>query len=105
MHPESEDAPSELIHDHHHPVGFEDQGLAAKEADTPQTVLGVSEKSEPGRAICARFWTVVLGQYAADDILVDRYVEDPRDLLGDPAAAEAAISPFDVDVCRNGFRS
>ena len=64
MHPESEDAPSELIHDDHHPVGFEDQGLAAKEADTPQTVLRVSEKSEPGRAICARFWTVVLGQYA-----------------------------------------
>ena len=105
MHPESEDAPSELIRDDHHPVGFEDQGLAAEEADTPQTVLRVSEKSEPGRAICARFWTVVLGQYAADDILVDRYVEGQRDLLGDPAAAEAGITPFDVDDCRNGFRS
>ena len=105
MHPESEEAPSELIHDDHHPAGFEDQGLAAKEADTPQTVLRVSEKSEPGRAICARLWTVVLGQYAADDILVDRYVEGQRDLLGDPAAAEAGITPFDVDHYRNGFRS
>ncbi len=105
MHPESEDAPSELIHDDHHPVGFQDQGPTAKEVDIPQTVLRVSENSEPGPAICARFWTVVLGQSAADDILVDRYVEGQRDQLRDPAAAEARITPFDHDDCRNGFRS
>jgi hypothetical protein len=53
----------------------------------------------------AGFWTVMLSQYAADDILVDLEVEDQRNLLRDPPAAEAGVTPFDLNDCRNEFRS
>jgi hypothetical protein len=49
LHGEADDAASELIHDDHHPVGFEDQRFTAKEIDAPEAVLGMSEESEPGR--------------------------------------------------------
>ena len=54
MHADSDDSTGEVIHDDQDPVGFEDQGLAAKQVDTPKAILGVAEERQPGRATRAR---------------------------------------------------
>jgi hypothetical protein len=41
------DAPRELAHDHEHPVGLEQNGLATKKINAPETVLRVSDESQP----------------------------------------------------------
>ena len=46
--PETDDPTAVLIHQNHHPMGLEDKRLAAKQVHTPETVLGVDEKGQPG---------------------------------------------------------
>lgn len=96
MHAEADDSPSELIHDDHYPVGLDDYELTAEEIDAPKAILAVAEESQPGRAARARFRAELLGRHAANDVLVDIDTEREGDLLCDPSAAEARISPFDL---------
>ena len=64
---------------------------SAKEINTPQTIFGVSEKREPGRALRAGLRPVALGEHTAHDILVDLDAEDKSELLGDPPAAKSRV--------------
>src|SRR5262249_31328358 len=80
MHAKAHDAARELIHDDQHPVGPQHCRLAAKQVETPQTVLRVTEHGEPGRP--SRVWLrpVPRGENAPHDILVDGDVEAIVDL-------------------------
>jgi hypothetical protein len=91
MDAEADDSTGELIHDHQHPVGTEDQGLAAEEIDAPQAIFAVSEKREPGRASRAGLRPVALGEHTAHDILVDLDTEYKGELLSDPPAAKSRV--------------
>src|SRR5262249_961851 len=80
MHAKAHDTPRELVHHDEHPVRPQDRGFAPKQVETPQTVLGVTERREPGWS--SRVWlrAVFRGENAPDDILVDRDVERQGDL-------------------------
>ena len=78
-------------------MGLEDKRLAAKQVHTPETVLGVAEKGQPGWATRAGLGAVVLGQYPANDVLVDLDTEYEGGLLGDPRAPEPGITSFRLD--------
>lgn len=75
LHGEADDAASELIHDDHHPMGFEDQRFTTKEIDAPEAVLGMSEEGEPGRTVRAACRSTVFGEYTSHNILVDLDIE------------------------------
>jgi hypothetical protein len=47
MHAKANDAPRELIHDHEHPVGLEQNGLATKQIHTPQTIFHMADEGQP----------------------------------------------------------
>src|SRR5829696_8389929 len=68
---EADDAASELIHDHHHPVRVEDQRFTTKEIDAPEAVLGMPEEAEPGRTVVAAPRPTVFREYTSHNILVD----------------------------------
>ena len=88
---EADDAAGEDVHDHQHPVAAQEDRFAAEQIDAPEAVLGLRDECQPGRAIGSGVaWPVVLGEHAANDILVDLDAEGVRDLLGDAHAAEPA---------------
>ena len=41
------DAPSELIHDHEHPVARQVHGFAPQQINAPEAVLRVPQKAQP----------------------------------------------------------
>ena len=43
------------------------------------------------------FWTIVFGQYASDDMLINLDTKSFRDDQGDPRAAKAPIAAFELD--------
>jgi len=45
---ESDDATGELVHHDENPVGSQHCRFASEQVATPQTVLGVTDESEPG---------------------------------------------------------
>jgi hypothetical protein len=47
MKTETENSPSELIHDHQHPVALYVNGSTPKQADAPETVLRVAKEGQP----------------------------------------------------------
>jgi hypothetical protein len=97
MYADPDDSTGEMVHDDQHPVGLEDNRLATEEIGTPQTVLRVPEKGQPGRAARARLSVVVFGQHAADDVLIDIETEYKGDLLGDAPATESGIPSFHLN--------
>src|SRR5262249_8811348 len=97
MHAEAHDAARELVHHDEYPMSPQDRRLAAKQVETPQTVLRVTERREPGRPSRVRLRSVPSGENAAHDILVDRNVEGQGDLLRDSWATPRWIPPFHVD--------
>jgi hypothetical protein len=44
MYAKADNAPSELIHDHKHPVALQENGFTPKQVNAPQTVFRVSEE-------------------------------------------------------------
>src|SRR5258708_7246370 len=80
----SDEAPSELVHDHEHPVAPEHDGLAAKETDAPQAISRVSDERQPRGSSSARGGTVVLRQHAVHNVLVDLDSECVRDDARNP---------------------
>src|SRR5215475_15009749 len=68
---ESDDATGELVHHDENPVGSHHCRFASEQVATPQTVLGVTDESEPGWTGRIRFGPVVSGQDTAHHILVD----------------------------------
>jgi len=47
MYAKADDAPSELMHDHKHPVAFQQNGFTPKQVNAPKTVFGVSKEGQP----------------------------------------------------------
>ena len=64
MHANAHHAPRELVHHHEHPMAPQDRRLAAKQVETPETVLRVTERGEPGRPSRVWLWAVVVRQYS-----------------------------------------
>ena len=97
MDSETDDSPSKLIHDNHHPVRLEDQRFTSKKIHTPQTVFAVAQESEPGRTVRSRLRPVVPGQYASNHILINLDVENQGDLVGDALVPEFRVSAFHLE--------
>ena len=47
MYSKADDAPSELIHNHEHPMALEKDGLAPKQIHTPEAVLCMAQEGQP----------------------------------------------------------
>ena len=92
MHAKANDAPCELVHDHEYPVGLEQNGLATKKINAPETVFGMSDKCKPRRSTVIRTWPVMCGEDTSNDILIDVYSECFGNLLSDSSAAKAGIA-------------
>ena len=89
---EADDASGELVHDHENAVAREQNGLAAKQIDTPQAVFHVTDESEPrGSATTTSCWAIVL------DVLVDVETEGLGDNKSDSQAAESGIVLLELD--------
>ena len=72
LHAKANDAPRELVHDHEHPVGVEQNGLTTKKIGAPKTVFQMADKRQPGRAVTGiGSRAVVLGEHAPDNIFID----------------------------------
>jgi len=57
----------------------------------------VPDDGEPRGTITAGYRSVVLDEYAPDDIFIDRDSERSRYLLGNLPATEASVSPLHLD--------
>src|SRR5262245_12960976 len=95
--PKPHDAARELVHHDEHPIGPQQCRFAAKQIETPQTVLRVTEHREPGRP--RRVWLrlVPRGEDAPHHILVDGNIEGQGDLLRDSWTPPRWIPPCHVD--------
>jgi hypothetical protein len=81
-----------LVHHDENPMCSQCGGFASEQIATPQTILRVAEKREPGWT--CRFRPVMNAQDAANNILVDLDGESQRDLLGNSGTAPTGITPF-----------
>ncbi len=77
---EANDSSGKLIHNHHYPMGFEDQRFTSKKIHTPQTVFAVAQESEPGRTVGSRLRPVVFGEYAPYQILINLSIAKTREI-------------------------
>ena len=84
VHAKSDDSTRALVHHDENPDRPQYRGFASKQIETPQTVLRMTEKREPGRPI--RVWVrlVPRGENAPNNVLVDGYAECQGNLLRDP---------------------
>src|SRR5262245_49504730 len=96
VHAEPDDAARELVHDDEHPMSPQDRRLAAKQVQTPQTVLRMTEHREPGRPHRVWLRAIPRGENAPHDILVDRDVERQSNLLRDLWTTPRRIPSFHV---------
>jgi len=99
VHTNADDSPCELVHHHQDPMRAKHDGLAAEQVNAAETVLGVADEGEPGRATVPWARAIVRGQHAANNIFVDIKGERFRDDQRDPWAAEARIAALQLDDC------
>lgn len=97
MNGEADDARGELIHKHQDSMAFDRDRFAAEQIHAPQTVFHVAEKSQPGRAVAADLWFVILGENSPHDVPVNLDAEGVRDDQRNTGAAEAWVSAFEFD--------
>ncbi len=97
----TDEAAAEDVNDDHYPEALEQNRFAAKQIQTPQTVLGRGEGGEPGGALAMRETCPVLLQDAAHDILVQLNAEGIGNLLRDFEVAESEIAACHFDHGRN----
>jgi len=107
IHTKANNSARVLIHDDHDPVRLQCNGFGTEQVDrsgvqAPQTVLGMSESSQPGWPRVTGFWFVVDGEYASDNVLVDIEPESQVDLLSDTGAAVPWVALFHL---HNGAES
>jgi hypothetical protein len=58
-----------LVHDHEHPVGVEQNGLATKKINAPEAVFQMADKRQPGKAVTGiGSGSVVPFKHAPDNI-------------------------------------
>ena len=94
MDTKADDPSGVLVHDHQHPMASQDRRLAPEQVHTPQAVLRVPQKRQPGGAAPTWGRPIVRREHPADHVLVDLDVEGQTDLLGDPRTAPPGIAPL-----------
>ncbi len=99
MDAETNNSPAVLIHNNHHPVRLEDQRFASKEVHTPQTVFTVAKESESGWPVRSRLGSVMPGQHAPYNILINLDVEDQGNLVGNTLVTEVRVTTFHLEYC------
>src|SRR5258707_15765826 len=67
----ADDPAREYVHHDHDPEAPEQNRFAAKQVDAPQAVLSLPNDAEPRRTVSPGYRSVVLDEYASDDILID----------------------------------
>jgi DNA-binding IclR family transcriptional regulator len=82
----ADDAPSELIHHHHHSVRLEDQRFTTKEIDAPETVLGYPGKVGQDGPSEPRIDRRCLARPRRTTSLIDIETEHERDLSSNMSA-------------------
>jgi len=98
VHANANDAPGQLVHDHEHPVGVEQNGLATKNISAPEAVFYMADKRQPGRAVTgAGSRSVVLFKHAPDKFFIDVDSERFVNLLRYSGTAKPRISSFHFD--------
>ena len=97
VHAKPDDPARVLIHDHHYPMSPQRRRLAAKQVDTPEAVLHVTQESEPGWAAGVSNWSEVIGQDASDNVFIDGDTEGQCNLLGDSRSTPGGIALFHFD--------
>ncbi len=100
---ESDDTPSKLIHDYHHPITLERNRLAAEQIDAPQTVFHVPKESQPRRAIPIALRTVILGKNTPHYVSINLNAEGFGNDEGNTGVAKAWIPAFEFDDGLNEF--
>lgn len=100
---ESNDPARGLIHDDQNPVGPQRRRLASEQVQTPETVLQVSNQGQPGRAASVRFGSVMAGENAPNNVLIDLDAERQGDLLRNSRAAPGLIAILHLDHNFNQF--
>jgi hypothetical protein len=89
-----DDATSELIHNHPHPMRSQAQRFTTKQVHAPQTVLRLTEKGQPRRTAGSGFWPVLFSQNPAHHVLVDIHAESQRDFLSNSRTTPGRITSF-----------
>ena len=97
------DPTSALIHDDQYPVSPQHCRFAAKEVQAPETVLQVTEESQPRRTAGLRLGWVMRGEDAPNDVFIDADAEGQSNLLSDARAAPEGIALFGGDNRVNEF--
>jgi hypothetical protein len=77
-----DDASRILVHHHQNPMSFEGDRLSPKQVDTPETVFGVPQHGEPGRAMVGSGRLEILLQDSANHVFVEVDAEDEPWLYG-----------------------
>ena len=95
------DAARVLIHDDQDPVGPQRGRFAAKEVRAPETVLQVSNESQPGWTTRVLSRSVVTGENPSNHVFVDGDVESQGNLLSNSRTAPGGIALLHLD---NGFK-
>src|SRR5215470_15448878 len=80
-----------MIHDDQYPVSSQHGRFAAKEVRAPETVLQVTEESQPRRTAGVRPGWVMRGQDAPNDVFIDGDAERPSNLLSDSRTAPKGL--------------
>ena len=88
----ADDTTGEDVHDEQDPMASQDDLFNAKQIDTPDAVLRLSDQGQPGRTIGMRLGSRVYGQHAARDTFVDLDAKSVSDLLGDADTTEFRIA-------------
>jgi len=101
----ADDAAGEYFHDQQHLMTVQEDRFAAEEVDAPKAILRLSDQGQPGRSGGARVaGTVVLGEDAPHDVLVDLNAKGVRDLQGDAHAAKLRVALLELDDGGDEFR-
>ena len=81
-----------LIHDDQYPVSPQHCRFAAKEVRAPETVLQVTNESQPRWTIRVLSRSVVTGENPSNHVFVDGDVESPGNLLSNSRTAPGGIT-------------
>ena len=103
MDAKSNDPARVLIHDDQNPVGPQPHRFAPEQVHTPETVLQVSNQGQPGRTASVWFGSVVAGENAPNNVLIDLHAERQSDLMRDSRTAPGWIAIPHLDHGSNQF--
>jgi len=103
MDAEPNDPAGELIHDNQDPVGPQRGRFAPEQIETPEAVLHVANKGQPGWTTGVLFRPIVAGENPSNNVFVDGDVESQGNLLSDARTAPGGIALLHLDDGFNDF--